>query len=234
MEEFEKVEEIDLKESWFIFRRNLKFIALIVLISVVLTGVVTLFILDKQYESYSTLMLGKPKDYGQDSNSEITYNDMLLNQKLVSTYSEIIKSKAVTTKVINELNLNMSTEALGNIVAVTTLNDTEIIKITVKHTDAREASRIANAMANTFMDYVSDLMKIDNVNVIDVAVVNNDPVSPRLKMNLAIALVLGLMLGIFIVFLREFMDTKIKDPKEIESLSKHPVLAVIPNSKLLG
>lgn len=234
MEQFENNEEIDLKELSYIVLKNWKLIIIIVLVSMILVASVSFFLLDKEYQSYTTLMLGRPKDYtGQDNATDITYNQVLLNQKLVTTYGEIAKSKVITSEVIDGLNLDISPEQLGSMISVTTLNDTEILKITVTYTDPVVAARITNEIAVTFMNYVSDLMMIDNVNVIDVAEVYDNPVEPKIKMNITISFVLGLMIGIGVVFLKEYLNTTIKSPKEIERLSNHPVLAVIPKSKLL-
>ncbi|MFZ7121497.1 MAG: YveK family protein [Eubacteriaceae bacterium] len=233
MEQFENFEELDIRELWFIFVKNFKLIVIITLICMILVASVSFFFIDKQYESYTTLMLGKPKDYsGQEDSTDITYNQILLNQKLVTTYREIMKSKVITSKVIESLDLDITPSQLGNIISVTTLNDTEIIKITVKYTDPVVAANISNETAVIFMDYVSNLMNIDNVNVIDIAEVVDNPIAPNVVLNIAISFVLGLMLGVFIVFLREYLNTKIKSAKEIESLSKYPILAAIPKSNV--
>ncbi len=233
MEQFENAEEIDLKELWYVFKSNIILISIIVAVCMILTTIVTVFVIDKQYESYTTLMLGKTSNIQEEGTTEITYNDVMLNQSLVSTYGEIIKSKVITNKVIENLKLRMSPQELGDIIAVNTLNDTEILNITVTHTDSILGARIANEIGTTFKVYISKLMKLDNVNVIDKAVASNSPVSPRTTMNIAISLVLGLMIGVFVVFLREYLNTKIKSPKDIEKLSRYPILAVIPESKLL-
>ncbi|WP_303859725.1 YveK family protein [Alkalibaculum bacchi] len=230
MEQYESAEELDLKELWFVFKNNIKFIAIMVLLAMIVTSIVTFFVLDKEYESYTTLMLGKPKEYEQER-VDITYNDVMLNQQLVSTYGEIVKSKTITNQVIDNLQLDISSAKLSQMVTVTTLNDTEIIKITVQNTDPVLAATIANEMANVFMDYVSDLMNIDNVNIIDVAEANNTPVAPRSMMNIAISLVLGLMIGVFIVFIREYLNTKINTSKQVEAIIDYPILAIIPEFK---
>ena len=236
MEQYNNTEEkeIDLKELWYLFISNIKFIAIIVLICMIIATTISFFILDKQYESYSTLMLGKAGGSNKENAQEITYNDVLLNQQLVPTYSEIAKSRNVTEKVISNLKLKLTSEALGNMIAVSTVNDTEIIKITVTHTDPIIAAKIANETSSVFMIYVADLMKIDNINIIDVAEANPNPISPNTKMNIAISAVLGLMIGIFIIFIKEYLNTKIKSPKDVEAISKYPILAVIPESKNLA
>ncbi|RBP70219.1 capsular polysaccharide biosynthesis protein [Alkalibaculum bacchi] len=230
MEQYESAEELDLKELWFVFKNNIKFIAIMVLLAMIVTSIVTFFVLDKEYESYTTLMLGKPKEYEQER-ADITYNDVMLNQQLVSTYGEIVKSKTITNQVIDNLQLDISSAQLSEMATVTTLNDTEIIKITVRNTDPVLAATIANEMANVFMDYVSELMNIDNVNIIDVAEANNTPVAPRSMMNIAISFVLGLMIGVFIVFIREYLNTKISTSKQVEAIIDYPILAIIPEFK---
>ena len=51
-------------------------------------------------------------------------------------------------------------------------------------------------------------------------------------MNVAIATVLGLMMGLFVVFLLEYMDTKIKKPEDIEKHLGLPILGVVPKENL--
>ena len=74
-------------------------------------------------------------------------------------------------------------------------------------------------------------MQIDNVNIIDVAEANNGPVAPRSMMNIAISFVLGLMISIFIVFIKEYLNTKISTAKQVEAMIDYPVLAIIPELK---
>lgn len=232
------MEEISLQELWYVLRKNLIVIIAITIVAMIASAIISLYIIDKQYESNTTLMLGRAKEYSSDNNSnEISYNDILVNQKLVSTYSEIAKSKAVTSKIVKNLHLDVTRTItpgqLGGMISVSTVKNTEIIKISVKYTDPVLAARISNEMAIVFMEYVSDLMMIDNVQVIDVAESNTNPISPNIKMNIAISFVLGMMLAVFVVCLREALDPSVKTPAEIENISGLPILSVIPRSKEL-
>lgn len=232
MEQNESTQEIDLKELWYIFTKNIKFIAIIVLLSMIIAASISYFVLDKKYESYSTILLGKSDRVNQEI-QQITTQDVQLNQQLVATYGEIIKSRNVTEKVTKNLKLNITPTKLRSMITIATVNDTEMIKISVVHTDPILPAKIANETAVVFMEYVAELMKIDNVNIVDVAEAYDTPISPNPRLNIAISFILGLMLGTFIVFIKEFLNTKIKNPKEVEALSKYPILAVIPQSKML-
>lgn len=218
------MEEIELRELFYIIMKRFWIIALITILSVVTSGIVSFFVLTPEYQTYTTLMVGKPKDY----NEEIKYQDILLNQKLVNTYGEIAKSKAVTREVIENLGLDISSSALGKKMSVSLVRDTEIIKIQVNDTNPEMAAKIANEIATVFMKHVSSIMKIENVQVIDKAEVPVNPYKPNKMLNIAIAGVLGVMISVFIIFFLEYLDNTLKTPNDVERYLDLPVIGMIP------
>lgn len=220
------MEEISLKEVLFILKKRMKLILSLFLVAILLSGIISVFVLDKVYQANTTLMVGRPKDYVSDAN--IQYNELLLNQKLVSTYGELIKTRAVAEEVIDNLNLDLSYEQYKEKVNVSLVKDTELIQIIVKDNDPSVARITADETANVFMDKVQEIMKVDNVHVIDKAEIPTEPVSPNVTLNIAIAAVLGLMIGVFLAFLLEFLDNTIKTPEDVEKYLNLPVLGSIP------
>ena len=172
-------------------------------------------------------LVGKPKDY-QSYDQKLEYNELLLNQKLVTTYGEIVKSRVVTDEVINNLGLDLTYKEFTEKVNVNLVKDTEIIKIEVTDTNPQLATKIANETAQVFMKSVMDIMKVENIQVIDEAQVPELPIKPRPKLNMAIAGVLGLMVSIFLVFLLEYIDNTIKTPEDIQRYLELPVIGTIP------
>ena len=140
------MEEISLKELLLILRKRICLIAILTILSVVTSGIVSFFILDKEYQTFTTLMVGKPRDY-RSYNDQLDYNDILLNQKLVSTYGELVKTRAVADEVIRNLNLDISYEAFREKVNVNLVQDTEIIRLEVVDTNPALAAEIANETA---------------------------------------------------------------------------------------
>ena len=173
-------------------------------------------------------LVGKPKDY-QSYDQKLEYNELLLNQKLVTTYGEIVKSRVVTDEVINNLGLDLTYKEFTEKVNVNLVKDTEIIKIEVTDTNPQLATKIANETAQVFMKSVMDIMKVENIQVIDEAQVPESPINPRPKLNMAIAGVLGLMVSIFLVFLLEYLDNTIKTPEDVQRYLELPVIGTIPN-----
>lgn len=190
--------EISLQEILDLLRENARFIIGLTVACIVIVGLFTVFFVSKKYDSSTTLIVGKPEGYANTSDSS-TYSQVMTNQQLVGTYSEMAKSDSVMTKVVSNLGLDMTDSQLANKISVKTVNDTELIEITVTDTSANRAAQIANETAKVFMENVAGLMKINNLQIVDTAVVNNTPVSPNLKLNLAIALLAGLVISIFII-----------------------------------
>ena len=87
------------------------------------------------YQSYTTVILGS----SANTSNSITQNDINLNKNLVSTYAQIVKSKRVLEQVITQLDLDIEYEELANKISVGSVNDTEIIKISVSDSDAVRA-----------------------------------------------------------------------------------------------
>ena len=221
------LEEISLKELFFIIRRRMWLILLLTILSVVTSGVVSYYVLEPEYQTFTTLMVGKPKDY-QNFDSKLEYNDLLLNQRLVSTYGQIVQMRVVIDEVIENLNLDISYNEFKNKVSVNLVKDTEIIKIEAKDRDPALAAKIANETAQVFMSSVKNIMMVENVQVIDEAQVPESPISPRPKLNMAIAAVLGLMIGVFLVFLLEYLDNTIKTPEDVERHLGLTVIGTVP------
>lgn len=219
-------EQIDLRELFGIVLKRVRVIALVALISLFLSGVVTFFILTPVYETSTTLMVSRAQEI---TDTHLQYQDILISHRLVNTYREITTSNRVLYRVIDLLEIEMTADQIRNMVSVTALRDTEIIEISVENADKDFAVNLANSIARVFMEEVVEIMRIDNVQIIDQAGLPEAPVRPRPLMNIALAGVLGLMIGLGLVFLIEYLDNTVKTSDGIEKRLKLPVLGIIPS-----
>lgn len=214
------MEEIDLKELFEFFKSKVGFIISITAIVCILGSIYGFLIQKPMYQSYTTVILGSSTT---NSNS-ITQNDVTLNKNLVSTYAEIVKSKRVLDQVIKELELDTSYESLVNEISVSSVNETEIIKITVSDRDAVKAKNIANVTANCFAKEVIDLYKMNNVNILDEATTATSPYNINVVKQLVIYIMIGLLLGCGISFIIFYFDRTIKSVEQVEQKIKLPIL----------
>ena len=153
------MEDLGLKELFEYIKEKLGLLISIVIIVCLIGCLYSIFIQKPMYQSYTTVILGS-----NDSNKKegITQNDVMLNQNLVDTYAEVVKSKRVLNQVIKELDLDLTYEGLSNKINVTALNDTEIIKISVVDRDAKKAKNIANVTADYFTREIVKLYSLNN------------------------------------------------------------------------
>src|SRR5438046_4375807 len=71
-------------------------------------------------------------------------------------------------------------------------------------------------------------LKSSNIRVIDPAMIPSTPSRPAKTRNIALSFLVGLVGGIGLALLREYLDNTVKTPDDIESLARLPSLAVVP------
>ena len=222
-------ETVDLREYFGIVKKRFWIIALITTIAIVVSGAISFFVLTPVYEAKSTLIVNTEKN---EETEMITGDQFSVSQKLTVTYGEIIKSRSVLEAVIKNLNLDDSYEDLVNNITVSPVKDTQIISISVQDTNKEKARDIANEIPKVFKKEAKRITKANDIQVIDKAILPQNPIKPNKMMNMAIAAVLGAMIGLFVVFLIEYLDNKLKTPQDIEKYLGLSVLGVVPNEKL--
>ena len=222
-------ETVDLREYFGIVKKRFWIVALITIIAVVVSGVISFFMLNPVYEAKSTLIVNTEKN---EETQMITGDQFNVTQKLAVTYGEIIKSRSVLEDVIKNLKLDDDYEDLVNNITVSPVKDTQIISISVQDTNKEKARDIANEIPKVFKKEAKRITKANDIQVIDKAILPQSPIKPNKMMNMAIAAVLGAMIGLFVVFLIEYLDNKLKTPQDIEKYLGLSVLGVVPNEKL--
>jgi capsular polysaccharide biosynthesis protein len=228
------MEEIQIRELFHILWKRKLMILFITIISVVVSAVLSFYVIAPKYEATTTLLVNKKQTNDVPVGAE--YNEILANQALVKTYNEIIKSRSVASAVIDKLHLNMTTDELDKLITVNSVNQSQVFSVTVTYTNPHKAVEIANAIADTFKEKVVSLMQVENVQIVDPAIDQNPPVpvSPKKTLNIAIAFVLGLMVSIGIAFLLEYMDNTIKTEEDIHQILELPVLGTIARMEPYG
>ena len=217
------METIDLKDLFDYYKSKLGVVILFVVLVGILGCLYGLFIQKPMYKSSTSIVLiSEAKD-----NSQLTYNDVSVNQNLVSTYSEIVKSKRVLGQVINNLNLNYTYGALSDNIEVSSVTGTQIIKITVTDENSKTAMKVANEIGKVFAKEIPELYNISNVNILDTAEVAPSAYNVNITKQSAIFLLAGLVLGLGVVFVMYYFDRSVKNASQIEDKLKLPVLATV-------
>lgn len=224
--------EIDLLQIWNVFKKKLIYILLASLLMGALFYGISKFVLTPKYKAETSVIVSKNMGNNPDSNMEI--NDLRFNQELVNTYSEIIKTRGIADMVIKNLELELSHDKFKEMVSVTQKNNTEIFNISVVDTIPERAMDIANETSVVFKESVKEIMKIDNVQILDEAVKPEKAVSPKVNTNTILGALVGFMLASLFFILKELMDNTIKSAEDLTQTFDLPVLGIIPDNKKLS
>lgn len=220
------MEEINIRDFFKFILKNIIVILIASFGFAFITFMYSKYIKVPLYETNTTLLLTKSTDSVTNSGT-IDQNDISLNQKLVSTYTELIKSKRVLNQVIDDLELDYKVNELAKLITVESVQNTEILKISVKNEDAALAGIIANKIADVFSNEVVEIYKINNISIIDEAttpkvVANNTTIKDTIM-----AFILGAGLSIIILFIIYYFDDTIKLSDNLEDEIKIPIIGKI-------
>lgn len=219
------MEELELREYWSILRKRWILVVLIPVIAIIVSGLFSFFVLQPQYDASTTLLVNQKTN----NSAPIQYQDIQTSEALVKTYSDIIKSRTIESAVIQDLHLNLTTDQLDKMVSVSSPDQSQVIQVTVTSPDVHQAAGIANDLAAEFQSKAQTIMDVQDVHVVDKAIVPAHPhkVKPNKKLNLAIALILGLMVSVGLAFLLEYLDTRIRTEDDVRRYLNLPLLGSV-------
>lgn len=219
--------EIDLGVILNILKRNLILIIIVTLVFGTGSYLYSRFFIEKKYSASSTLIVNNK------SNDKTTYNTTELNaaQDLAEVYAIIIKSDTVLQQVIDNLHLGMTYTQLNSCVSVSSVNKTQVFKITMTYTNAEFAKKVMEEIVRVAPPIIADKVEAGSVKVIsDPRIDNNgNPVSPNSKRNALIGALAGLVLVLVFIFLKEMINNKFKTEDDIINTLHVPLIGIIPN-----
>jgi capsular polysaccharide biosynthesis protein len=227
--QWEEEDDIELMDLLFILIRRWKLI-FIVAIPVLILGLTFAMMKKDVYQAEATLMVSSGQIYSVEKldNSEISKN-----QKLVSSYTELAKSKSVMRNVIRKLGLTEEPETIAKLVKVTPIEDTEFIKISYKNENPRKAAMVVNEVSKGFMLKIREVMNFENLKIVEKAEVPANPLPGKKLLIVAVSGVLGIMLGVFGAFLMEFIGSNVRKPEDLQSIMGCKILTNIPDFEKL-
>jgi len=228
----EEYETIDLRELFLLVKKNILMILAVTIASAVVGFLISAFLLSPQYEASATLIVNSRED--QTAQTTITNDQITSATKLVDTYSVILTSDTVLDKAIADLELTLDYEELLDKVTVESVNGTQVMKISVQDEDPVLAQRIVANIVEQAPEIIIQTVKAGSVEVISQAKTAEEPVSPKKVMNTAIAGILGLVLALGFVLLRNVMNNKFMTDDDISKKLGLTVLGVIPQIDIKG
>lgn len=216
---------IDIMELLNQLKKHLFFIIVVVLLAGAIGYGVSAYLITPKYES-AVMMIVNTK---QENTTVVTNDNITSARNLVSTYSIIVKSNTVLDQVADNLDLNMDYGTLYNMVSVSAVDNTQIMRITARHEDPKVARAVIEQIAEIAPDIIVDAAEAGSCKVISKVMSSTSAVSPNIIRNVALAMILGLLFAMIIVVLRVLTkEVRIVDDGDVKRFLDLPVIGVVP------
>lgn len=159
----------------------------------------------------------------------------IITIKDLNTYVAVLGSPDVLDPLRQQLDLPPGTPID---VSAEVSETASILDITARSSDPKLAADIANAVgpqlarvAGKFSTLLASAGQQVASTTISPATPAATPTSPDTKVNLLLGVLLGLVAGVGLAFVRHTVDTKVRDDKDVTSLSRSPLLGRLPMEK---
>jgi capsular polysaccharide biosynthesis protein len=209
-----------LKKRWWV-------IFLVTAILTTTTFYINEVLLTTVYSNSSSLIVNEQNQ----QRSPLKVDDILLYEKLMGTYKDIMMSKRILQPAAQQLGKGLSYDDLFEMVRISTKSNSQVIKITAVHSDYQIATDIANTVAETFKQNLHDIMAVNNVQILDKAELKETPdiIAPRKTLNTGLAFMLGLLLSSSLIIILRFMDHRVRTEEDLLISSDLPLIGTIPS-----
>lgn len=158
------------------------------------------------------------------------FESLEASQRLTETYAEIIQSGALGDRVERLLAPRLAGVVVSDReLTAQPVKDLELLTIGARDPDPRRATVIANAVPAALRNFIRETGTLrDSIATVAPAELPTSPASPNILLNLALALLLGLLVNGAIALLAELLADRLPDPDELEASMGVPVLTTVP------
>ncbi|QFR68946.1 YveK family protein [Companilactobacillus paralimentarius] len=208
----ESEQNISMMQIVGILRKHIKAIFGTTIVVTLAAIFVTFFVMTPKYSATTQILVNRKLSEDMQS---AQFQQVQADVQMISTYKDIITSptvlKDVNKKVSSYPGYPGSMGALKESLSISNSQNSQVFSVTAKSTDAGTAAAIANMTAKVFKKKVVKIMSVNNVSIVSEAETNTKPVSPRKTLNVLVGIVLGLILGVALAFVRELTDRTVSN-----------------------
>ncbi len=226
-------EQLDIKRMLEVVLDRIVSVAVITLVFGLVFFAVSEFFITPKYESSITMYVNNRSDtISDDVVTKTLSSDITASQQLVPTYIEMLKSNSVLEVVSNTIeektHQKYSAKKIRSMMTAEAVSNTEIIKVSIRTEDAAIARDIANTIATVAEEKIPKFIQPSQVNIIDHAEATNTPISPNVRNSIILGALIGFVLSISVIILKEIFDVRVKSTDDLVTRFNYPVLGTIP------
>ncbi|MBN2876440.1 MAG: hypothetical protein JXL85_02195 [Bacilli bacterium] len=159
-------------------------------------------------------------------------------QNLIETYKVFVVSNTVLTSVIDDVDAlpaDYSLTSLKNSITINSSSNVLIFTINVENQDPELAAEIANRLVENSIAIANDtesgyVLLQNKLKLLDMADVPSIPSAPNKILNIVISVLLGGIVSLGIVFVRELFNNKFQSSSEMEKFLGIKIIAAVPGT----
>ena len=220
----EDEETIDLMELARLLWAHIVQIVAVAVAAALICLLVCMFALTPKYQASINMIVNTR----QDTTTTFTSDNFNSAKNLISTYAVIIKSNTVLNEVIDTLDLDMTYGQLYGMVSVTSVDDTQIMKVAVTDIDAKRAGEIAQTIADIVPDVLVEKVEAGSCKTVSDVSINPNKVFPQTKKYVVMAGLLGAVAVCGVLVLAHLLHDTVVDDEDVQKKLGLPVLGLIP------
>lgn len=218
--------EIDLLDLASTLLDKWHYLLICLLAGALIMGAYSFFCIAPTYQATSKLYIVSASD-----DSVVSLSDLNLGTSLTSDYEQLMLSYPVLNRVIEELNLNTTSDALKGAYKLTNPSDTRILEITATSTDPQMAMDLAETMATVAVEYLPDTMSTRAPNIAQHAKLPQHKVGPSYTKYTMMGAMIGFLICAGILVVRYLMDDTIHTADDMEKFFGLVPLTTVPDSE---
>lgn len=218
--------ELSLNKIFGLIRKNIWIILIFAFV-----GLTAAFLYTKMFIKPVYIASVKMYAYEEDANKNnaARLTELNYNQRIVNTYIEMLDTVDFYNSVKNDSNLNCSAEQLRNMIDFQVMNETEIFKIEVSADSPELAKLIADTTSPVAISTIKSIQESATIKQVEGATFPSSASDYNIKTNCIAGFMIGVVLAIIIVFLKDVLDIKVKSEEDLFERYTLPILSVIPN-----
>ena len=226
------VNQVDIKKMIMVVVERIATIIVITLLCGAAVFAFSSYFITPKYASSITMFVNNRRDGGADTETKTLTSDIMASQQLVPTYIAMITSDNILQDVADKYNdrtgETYSVRKLKEMVTAESVNQTEILKVTVKTPNAASSQELANIVAEVAPRKIQSFIEKSDVRIIDHATLSTNPVSPNVRLNTILGILMGMVISVAYVLFRELFDIRVKSVDDLAQKFQYPVLGSIP------
>jgi len=162
-------------------------------------------------------------------------SELTASKELVDTYIVMLKNRTTLTKIAKDAGVDKKYDypTLYKMIGAGSVDDTEVLRVTVTSTDYKEAYKIAQSIADLFPEVlggeVGGIMEGCNMKVVDNPYAESDKVAPNVTRYTAIFMIIGGLIAAIVLVVLALLDDTIHDEDYLLKSYDYPILAKVPN-----